>query len=60
MGYLCSEEEGRIISLVRKQNLQYLKWTHKFGIELPKTLKEALELDKKKGNAFLADNIAKR
>jgi hypothetical protein len=32
---------------------------HKFGIELPKTVKEALELDKKKGNTFWADAIAK-
>jgi hypothetical protein len=36
-----------------------LKWTHKFGIELPKTIKEALELDKKNGNTFWADAIAK-
>jgi hypothetical protein len=36
-----------------------LKRTHKFGIELPKTIKEALELDKKNGNTFWADNIAK-
>jgi hypothetical protein len=36
-----------------------LKRTHKFGIELPKTVKEALELDKKNGNTFWADTIAK-
>ncbi len=48
-----------IISLVRKQNPLYLKRTHKFGIELPKTIKEALELDKKNGNTFWADAIAK-
>jgi hypothetical protein len=36
-----------------------LKWTHKFGIELPKTVKEAPELDKKNGNTFWADAIAK-
>ncbi len=44
---------------MRKRNLHYLKWTHKFGIELPKTVKEALELDKKNGNNFWADAIAK-
>ncbi len=33
--------------------------THKFGIELPKTIKETLELDKKNGNTFWADAIAK-
>jgi hypothetical protein len=48
-----------IISLVRKRNPRYLKWTHKFGIELPKTVKEALDLDKKNGNTFWADTIAK-
>jgi hypothetical protein len=32
---------------VRKWNPGYFKQTHKFGIELPNTLKEALELDKK-------------
>jgi hypothetical protein len=44
---------------VRKQNPCYLKQTHKFGIELPKTIKEALELDKKNGNTFWADAIEK-
>jgi hypothetical protein len=47
------------ISLVRKQNPCYLKRTHKFAIELHKTVKEALELDKKNGNTFWADAIAK-
>jgi hypothetical protein len=36
-----------------------LKRTHKFGIELPKTIKEAFALDKKNGNTFWADAIAK-
>jgi hypothetical protein len=52
-------KRDHIISLVRKQNPRYLKCTHKFGIELPKTAKEALELDKKNGNTFWADTIAK-
>jgi hypothetical protein len=52
-------ERDRIISLVRKRNPRYFKRTHKFGIELPKTVNEALELDKKNGNTFLADAIAK-
>jgi hypothetical protein len=37
----------------------YLKRTHKFGIEVPKTVKEALELDKKNGNTFCANAIAR-
>jgi hypothetical protein len=44
---------------VRKRNPRYLKRTHKFGIELPKTVKEALALDKKNSNTFWADAIAK-
>ncbi len=32
---------------------------HKFGIELPKTVKEAFELDKKNGNTLWANAIAK-
>jgi hypothetical protein len=45
-------KKDRIISLLRKQNPCYLKRTHKFGIELPKAVNEALELDKKNGNTF--------
>ncbi len=52
-------KRDRIISLVRKRNPRYLKRMHKFGIELPKTINEALELDKKNGNTFWADAIAK-
>jgi hypothetical protein len=44
---------------VRKQNPCFLKQTHKLGIKLPKTVKVALELDKKNGNTFWADAIAK-
>jgi hypothetical protein len=52
-------KRDRIIFLVRKRNPCYLKQTHKFGNELPQTVKEALELDKKNGNTFWADAIAK-
>ena len=37
----------RIISLVRKWNPIYLKKSHKFVIEVPTTVAEALELNKK-------------
>ena len=36
----------------------YLKWTHNFGIEVPKTVNEVLELDRKNGNTLLVDAIA--
>ncbi len=49
----------QIISLVRRRNTCYLKRTHKFGIEVPKTVKEALALDRKNGYTLWADAIAK-
>ena len=39
-----------IISLVKQCKAQYHKRTHKFGIELPKSVKDAYALDKKNGN----------
>jgi hypothetical protein len=53
------KKRDRIISLVRKRMTRYLKRTHKFGIEVPKTVKEAYDLDRKKGNTFWADAITK-
>jgi hypothetical protein len=38
---------------------RYLKRTHKFGIEVPKTVKEAFALDRKNGNTLWVDAIAK-
>ncbi len=48
----------RIISLVRKRTTRYLKRTHKFGIEVPKTIMEALALDRKNDNTLWVDAIA--
>jgi hypothetical protein len=53
------KKRDRIISLVCKRTTRYLKWTHKFGIEVPKTVKEALALDRKNGKILWADAIAK-
>ena len=39
--------------------MRYLKRTHKFGIRLPKTVKEALEIDKENGNTMWADSMQK-
>ena len=36
-----------------------LKKTHKFGIEMPKTFKEAIELDAKNGDTKWMDAISK-
>ena len=53
------KKRERIISLVKKRSARYLKKTHKFGIELPKTVAEAYALDKKNGNTYWADAIEK-
>ena len=49
----------QIISLARRRTTCYLKKTHKFGTEIPRTVKEALALDRKNGNILWADAIAK-
>ncbi len=33
-----------IIALVKKRSARYLRHTHKFGIECPKTIEDALDL----------------
>jgi hypothetical protein len=53
------KKQDQMISMVRMHITRYLKRTHKFGIDVPKTVKEAFELDCKNGNTFWADAIAK-
>ena len=48
-----------MITLVKRSSTRYLKRTHKWGLELPKTVEEALAIDKKNGNTFWADAISK-
>ena len=48
-----------IISLVKKRKTRFLRKSHKFGIELPTSVADALRIDKKNGNTFWADSIAK-
>ena len=48
-----------IISLVKKRQTRYLKKTNKFGIEMPKTVKEAAELYAKNGDNKWMDAILK-
>ena len=48
-----------IIALVKKRSAKFLKKTHKFGIEVPRTFAEAHALDNKNGNTLWADAIAK-
>ncbi len=53
------KKRDQIISLVHRRTTRYLKRTHKYGIEIPKTVKKALALDRKNGNTLWADAIAK-
>ena len=45
VGFVFNKRE-RIILLVRKRNTRYLKRNEKFGISLPKNVKEALQIEK--------------
>jgi Reverse transcriptase (RNA-dependent DNA polymerase) len=47
--------KNRIVAAVNKR---YMLRTHKFGIRIPKTVEEALQLDKENGNTFWRDAIA--
>ena len=53
------KKRDRIISLVKKRQTRYLKKTHKFGVELPKSVSHAYALDLKNKNEFWAKAIAK-
>ena len=53
------KKRDSIIYLVNKRQTRYLKKTHKFGIEMPKTVKEATELDAKNGDTKWMDTISK-
>ena len=53
------KKRDRIIASIRKQQTRYLKRSHKCGIELPKTVEEALALDAKNGNNLWVDVISK-
>ncbi len=53
------KKRDQIISLVHRRTTCYLKRTHKFGIEIPKTVNEALALDRKNANTLWADAIPK-
>ena len=50
------KKRNYIISAVNKR---YHKRTHKYGIRVPKTVKEAIEIDKENGNTLWQDAIKK-
>ena len=45
--------------IIKKINTKYQRTTHKFGIELPKTVEEALAIDKKTGTTLWRNAILK-
>ena len=49
----------RIISLIKKRDIRYLKKTHKFGIEVPKSVYQAYALYKNYSNTLWEDYITK-
>ncbi|KAL7475810.1 LOW QUALITY PROTEIN: hypothetical protein ACHAW6_001710, partial [Cyclotella cf. meneghiniana] len=51
------KKRDRIISLVKRRSARYHKRTHKFGIELPKTVEEAYKIDKATGTTLWRDAI---
>jgi hypothetical protein len=51
------KKQDRIISLVKRPSARYLKRNHNFGIELPKTVEEALEIDRRTNTTFWSDAI---
>ena len=59
VGKTVLKKRLRIIYLVKKKNTQYLKKTHKFGIEVPKSVVQAYALDKKNVHTLWADAISR-
>ena len=53
------KKRDRIISLVKRRSARYHKCTHKYGIEIPKTVEEAYAIDKATGTTFWRDAIEK-
>ena len=53
------KKTDRIIATIRKQQTRYLKKSHKFGIELTKTVEQALTLEVKNCNTLWANAISK-
>ena len=53
------KKKDRIVASIRKQQASYLNKSHKFVMELPKTVEQALALDAKNGNTLWDDAISK-
>ena len=53
------KKRDRIISLVDRRQTKFVKKNQKFGIDMPRNIKHALEIDRQNGNTLWADAIAK-
>ena len=53
------KKRDSIIAQVKRRSARYLKRTHKWGLEVPQSVDDALAIDKRNGNTFWADAIAK-
>jgi len=53
---LVIHKRNRMVNKVKKK---YWRATHKFGIRIPKSVAEALQIDNENGNTYWADAIAK-
>ena len=45
--------------MINKVKKKYWRTTHKYGIQVPKTVKEALQFDRENDNTYWADAIKK-
>jgi hypothetical protein len=45
--------------IIQKVRTWYWKCTHKYGVELPKSVKQALAIDRNMGTSFWKDAIEK-
>ena len=52
------KKRAHIISLVKNRAARYLKKTHKFGVRVPASARQASELDRVNGDTFWLDAIA--
>ena len=50
-------KKDRIVARMRKWQTRYLKKSHKFGIKIPRFVKQSLHLNSKTDNNFWADGI---
>ena len=56
---MCSKKIYRVIDSIRKRQRRCLKRSHEFGIELHKTVEEAMTLDAERGHNLWADAVCK-